>query len=151
MADDVRTVIAHGQEESPMARLPYVDAGPGVGDTDLSELYATITDLRGSVLNLYRALANQPDALRSFMAMSRYVRNDSRLDPGLRELAILATAHALDVPYEKYHHEKVARLVGVADAKIEAFPNWQDSTSFDPTERLVLSYADQVARRRDVD
>jgi alkylhydroperoxidase family enzyme len=134
-----------------MARVPYVDIMPGDQDRELAELYATIADLRGSVPNLHRALANQPAALRAFMGMSRYVRDDSRLAPRLRELAILATGYALDITYEKHHHVRVARRVGLSEAKLGAFPNWWDSGLFDETELAVLTYADQVARRRDID
>jgi alkylhydroperoxidase family enzyme len=46
---------------------------------------------------------------------------------------------------------RAARRVGVDEAKIQAFPRWWESRLFDATERAVLTYADQVARRRDVD
>src|SRR5258708_7412958 len=139
------------EEYKPMARVPYVGADSPGQDPTLADLYASIADLRGSVHNLHRALANQPAALRAFMGMSRYVRDDSRLDPKLRELAILATGHALDVAYEKHHHIRAARRVGLPEEKINAFPRWWESSLFDETERTVLTYADQVARRRDVD
>jgi alkylhydroperoxidase family enzyme len=134
-----------------MARVPYVDAPIGGERPDLTELFSSIADLRGSVHNLHRALANQPAALQAFMGMSRYVRDDSRLDPRLRELAILATGYALDVAYEQHHHIRAARRVGVAEEKIAAFPWWWEASVFDDVERAVLAYADQVARRRDVD
>jgi alkylhydroperoxidase family enzyme len=136
---------------SRVARLPYVEPTQAAGGTDLTELYAHITGLRGSVLNLYRALASQPSALEAFMGMSRYVRDESQLDPQLRELAILATGYALDVEYEKHHHVPAARRSGVSEEKIGAFPNWRRSEVYSDIERIVLEYADQVARRRDVD
>jgi alkylhydroperoxidase family enzyme len=134
-----------------VARLPYVDANAGDSIPGLRQLYAEITDLRGSVHNLHRELANQPEALRAFMGMSRYVRDDAQLAPRLRELAVLATAYALDVPYEKIHHIPAARRVGVTEAQLAAFPDWASAEVFDATERAVLGYADQVARRREVD
>ena len=70
-----------------MARVPYVDAIEGVSPPDLVALYRDIAGLRGSVLNLNRALGNQPAALRAFMAMSRYIRDDAALPANLRELA----------------------------------------------------------------
>ncbi|HEX5416331.1 MAG TPA: carboxymuconolactone decarboxylase family protein [Chloroflexota bacterium] len=128
-----------------MARVPYRGE-----DAEVAELYREIAGLRGSVLNLYRALANQPEALRAFMGVSRYVRDAASLDPALRELAILATAYALDVPYEKFHHLPAARRAGVAESKLAAFPAWRGSAAFGEAERAVLAYADEVARRRDV-
>ncbi|HLH74775.1 MAG TPA: carboxymuconolactone decarboxylase family protein [Chloroflexota bacterium] len=134
-----------------MARLPYISDAEATDQPGLRQLYHEIAGLRGSVHNLHRILANQPEALRAFMVMSRYVRNDAALDPRLRELAVLATAYALDVEYEKHHHLPAARRVGISEEQLAAFPNWQDASVFNAVERAVLTYADQVARRRQVD
>lgn len=130
-----------------MARLPYVD--DSAGSDELQRLYRDIAGLRGAVHHLHRVLANQPDALRAFMAMSRYVRNEAELAPRLRELAVLATAYALDVDYEKHHHVPAARRAGVTEAQLATFPDWRASDAFDASELAVLDYADQVARSRD--
>jgi alkylhydroperoxidase family enzyme len=130
-----------------MARVPYVDRPEGA----LVALYRDIAGLRGSVLNLHRALANQPDALRAFMVMSRHVRDDATLDPRLRELAVLATAYALGQRYEQFHHIPAARKAGVREEQIAAFPRWATADVWDASERAVLVYAEQVARSRDVD
>lgn len=134
-----------------MARVPYVDPAAAVPAGDLAALFQDIADLRGAVHHLHRALANQPPALRAFMGMSRYVRDESALAPALRELAVLATAYALDVEYEKVHHRPAARRAGVSEEKLAAFPDWASADVFDATERAVLAYADQVARTRQVD
>lgn len=134
-----------------VARVPYVSEVAARDTPGLSELYAEITNLRGGVINLYQALANQPAALRAFMGMSRYIREESSFDPALRELAILATGYALDVPYEIHHHLPIARRVGVPHAKLAAFPGWQESSEFTSVERAVLTYAHAVARRGTVD
>jgi alkylhydroperoxidase family enzyme len=137
------------REVCHMARVPYVEPSESPA---IAELYSGITGLRGSVLNLYKAVANQPPALEAFMHMSRYVRDDSSLPPHLRELAILATAYALDVEYEKYHHVRAGRQAGISEEQLAAFPAWRDRLDlFDERERAVLSFADQVARRREVD
>jgi alkylhydroperoxidase family enzyme len=131
-----------------MARVPYPEAEPG---SDLAAIYADIAGLRGRIVNLNKALANQPPALRAFMAMSRHVRNASSLPGDVRELAILAVAYALDAPYEQAHHIPVARREGVSEEKLAAFPDWATCAAFTPTERAVLAYADQVTRTRDAD
>ncbi len=134
-----------------MARVPYVDPWePSVGP-ELSELFSSIAGLRGSVHNLQRALANNPAALRAYLGMSRYVRDESSLAPRLRELAVLAVAHVQNVPYEIHYHVPAARRAGVPEEQIAAFPNWAASDRFDAVERAVLTYADQVARRLEVD
>jgi alkylhydroperoxidase family enzyme len=134
-----------------MARVPYVEAVEGESPPELVALYRDIAGLRGEVVHLYKALANQPEALRAFMGMSRYIRDDAELPADLRELAILATGYAVGAGYEIHHHVPVARRVGVREEQIAAFPDWAASGAFDETERAVLAYADQVARTRDVD
>jgi len=84
------------------ARVPYVGADP---------VFARVEAMGRPVLNLYRALANQPAALDAFLDMSRYVRSGSSLDAGLRELVILATAHELGQDYE-VAHRRVRALDG---------------------------------------
>lgn len=134
-----------------MARVPYVEVSNPDTSLDLVSLFREIADLRGSVHHLQQALANQPAALRAFMGMSRYIRNESPLPAKLRELAVLATAYSLDVEYEKHHHRPAARRAGVTEVQLAAFPNWTSSDAFDPAERAVLGYADQVARTHQVD
>jgi 4-carboxymuconolactone decarboxylase len=121
-----------------MARLPYVDA------------YEEVRALGRPLLNLYRVLANQPPALRAFLGMSHYVRDQSTLPAALRELTILATAFALGVRYEQVHHLAGARRAGVSDAKLAAFPAWQASGLFDGPERAAMAYAHEVAATRRV-
>ena len=135
-----------------MARIPYVDAPlPGTDDPEgLRPLYEEMASARGSVLDLYRALANAPGALRAYFALSRYIRDGSSLDPQLRELAIVATGYALDVEYERFHHEPAARRAGVTDAQLAAVPAWRTAPDgvFDRLEQAVLTYVEEVARTR---
>lgn len=131
-----------------MARVPYVTEQQAAADPLLASLYADAASRRGSVLNLYRAIANQPGALQAHLAMSRYVRDDSSLRRDLRELAILATGHALGAEYEQVQHAAAARAVGVSEAKIAAFPDWNQPGLFSAEELAVLSFADEVARTR---
>src|SRR5581483_7915989 len=96
--------------------LDYV--APGTSK-EADAVYAEVQRLGRPILNLYAELGNQPGALAAFLSMSRYVRDDSSLDPGLRELLILATARELRQDYEIAQHTDVARRVGVPEEKIE--------------------------------
>jgi len=134
-----------------MARLPYVDEPAASADpAGAAAAYAEVRALGRPLLNLYRVLANQPPALRAFLGMSRYVRDESTLPPRLRELVILATAFALRVEYEQVHHLAAARRAGVSQAALDAFPAWQASAAFDPAERAAMTYAHEVAPPRHV-
>jgi AhpD family alkylhydroperoxidase len=103
------------------------------------------------VLNLYSVLANQPPALAAFLEMSRYVRSGSSLDPGLRELAILATAHELGQDYEVAHHTQAAAREGVDSAKVAAVMPGGSLDAFTPAERCAVEFARQAAHTRSCD
>lgn len=104
-----------------------------------------------SVLNLYRMLANQPPALAAFLEMSRYVRSQSSLDPGLRELVILATAHELGQEYEITHHTEAAERAGVLPEKVAATAAASSLDTLTPLERSAVEFARQAARTRSCD
>jgi 4-carboxymuconolactone decarboxylase len=131
-----------------MARLGYVK--PGASQT-IDALYAEIGRMGRPVLNLYQVLANQPPALGAFLDMSRYVRSGSSLEPGLRELAILATAHALGQEYEVAHHSEAALQAGVSDAKVAAVGPSGSLEALTQEERCAVEFARQAAHTNSCD
>jgi 4-carboxymuconolactone decarboxylase len=131
-----------------MARLPYIGDGTSAA---ADELYAEIGRMGRPVLNLYRVLANQPPALAAFLEMSRYVRSGSALEPGLRELEILATAHELGQEYEVAHHTAAAARVGLPQAKVKAVAPGGSLETLSLRERCAVEFARQVARTRTCD
>lgn len=131
-----------------MARLPYVALGASAA---ADALYAEIERMGRPVLNLYKELANQPPALAAFLEMSRYVRSGSSLDAGLRELAILATAHALGQDYEVAHHTEAATRAGVSAEKLAAVAPGGSLDALTSAERGAVEFARQVAQARTCD
>jgi 4-carboxymuconolactone decarboxylase len=131
-----------------MARLRYVGAGASAA---ADELYAELERVGRPALNLYRVLANQPPALAAFLGVSRYVRSQSSLDAGLRELAILATAHELGQVYEVAHHTEAALRAGVPDEKVAAVAPGGAVGVLTPAERAAVEFAKQAAHTRSCD
>src|ERR1700676_4659127 len=125
-----------------MARMPYVEAGASPA---ADELLPALQLMGRPALNLYRLLANQPPALAAFLEMSRYVRSASSLDPGLRELAILATAHELGQAYEVAHHTQAAARAGVSAEKVAAVVAGGAVGVLTPAERAAVEFAKQAA------
>ena len=121
-----------------MPRLAYVRPGTSA---DADRVYEQVQRLGRPVLNLYAALANQPRALAAFLEMSRYIRGESSLEPGLRELSILASARALDQRYEVAHHTDAARRAGVSDEKIAG-------VGLSEREACAVDYAREAAATR---
>lgn len=120
-----------------MARVPYLDQ---------SDLAPENRDLLARNVNLYRAMTHSPDATRSFLGMAQFIRYHSKLDPRLREMAILQVGYAAKSPYEYSHHIRIGRDFGVTDDDIRgivADTNGK-STGFTPLEKAVLKAAREL-------
>ena len=117
-----------------MARLPYLDK---------SDLLPEHQDLLSRNINLYRLLAHSPRAARSLNTMARYIRDGSRLDPRLRELAILQVGYATRSAYEYSHHIRISRDFDVSDDDIRAIADETAgrSSSLEPLAKAVLRAA----------
>src|SRR5262249_16774452 len=120
-----------------MARLPYLDK---------ADLLPEHQDLLARNLNLYRVLAHSPRAARSLNTLARYVRDGSRLDPRLRELAILQVSYLTGSGWGFSHHLRIGREVGVSDDDIRAIgaETAGRPTQFDPLAKLVLRAAREM-------
>lgn len=121
-----------------MSRIPY-PAQDEIGE-DARELLDKLPPL-----NVTRMFAGAPASLRPLLELGRSILLESELDPRLRELAILAVAHATASDYERFQHEAIARTLAVPEAEIEAIAVGQ-YIDLDPDARLIATFADEVAR-----
>jgi alkylhydroperoxidase family enzyme len=96
-----------------------------------------------SILNIYRALAHSPEALRRFMKFGSYLLAEGKLDPKLRELAILRAGVLCRSPYEVSQHIGFGRRVGLTDAQIRGVAAPGQGT-FSPQEMAVLAFASEL-------
>ncbi len=120
-----------------MARIPYREPGDlAPGDRDLLE----------RPIALFKALVNSPNGLRAFSTLGGFIRHKSRLDPRLRELAILQVGWLARAPYEWSHHIKLGRDFGVSDDDIRALIDETEGrpTTLDEPARLVLRAAREM-------
>ena len=122
-----------------MARLPYLDK---------SDLAPEHQELLARNITLHRALAHSPDGLRAFGGLGQFIRHKSRLDPRLRELAILQVGYLARAPYEWSHHVKIGRDFGVTDDDIRALieETGGRTTELEPLARLVLKAAREATQ-----
>ena len=120
-----------------MARVPYLDR---------KDVKPEHQDLLARGINLYRALVHSPDGLRSFSALGHFIRHTSRLDPRLRELAILQVGYLARSPYEYSHHVEIGRDFGVSDEDIRAIANETAGrpTQLEPIAKAVLRAAREM-------
>ncbi len=118
-----------------MARVPYLDA---------TNLAAEHQDLLKRPISLHRALVNSPGAARAMNGMGQFIRFGSKLDPRLRELAILQVGWLARSPYEWSHHVKIGRDFGVTDDDIKALI---DDTAGKPTKLDAMAKTVLLAAR----
>jgi len=122
-----------------MARVPYLDQ---------QDLAAEHRDLLARSINIVRALANSPNGLRAFHGLAEFIRFRSRLDPRLRELAILMVGYVTRSPYEWSHHVEIGMRFGVSDADIRALMEEAEGrpSQLEPQARTVLKAAAEMTR-----
>jgi len=120
-----------------MARVPYFDR---------ADLPPEHQDLLKRPINLFRALVNSPGAARGWSVIGHYIRHGSKLDPRLRELAILQVGYVARSPYEYSHHIKIGHDFGVSDDDIRAIAAETQgrTTDLEPLAKTVLKAAREM-------
>jgi alkylhydroperoxidase family enzyme len=120
-----------------MARVPYLEK---------SDLSAEVQELLHRPISLHKALVNSPGAARAFSSLGQYIRYGSKLDPRLRELAILQVGWLARSPYEWSHHVKIGNDFGVTDEDIQALidDTADKPASLDTMSKLVLVAAREI-------
>lgn len=120
-----------------MARLPYLNP------TDLAE---GDRDLLKRMITLHRCLVNSPGMARAFGGLGQYIRYGSKLDPRLRELAILQIGWLARSAYEWSHHVKIGKDFGVTDADIRALiaDTAGEANELELLAKLVLKGAREI-------
>jgi alkylhydroperoxidase family enzyme len=120
-----------------MARLPYLTQ---------SDLAPEHKDLLKRDIALYRQLVHSPNGFKAFHALGHFIRYGSKLDPRLRELAILQVGYLARSPYEWSHHIQLGYEFGVSDDDIRALIADTEgrSTNLDYLTRTVLKAAREM-------
>lgn len=123
-----------------MARLPYLDR---------ADLAPEHQDLLARNINLLRLMVNSPNGARAFHGLGHYIRYDSKLDPRLREMAILQVGYLTRSVYEYTHHIKLSRQFGVSaqDVRAIAAETAGRPTELDALTKTVLRAAREMTTR----
>ena len=107
-------------------------------------LFERLEQRQGGVLNIFRALSHSPVALRRFMKLGTYFLEEGKLDPQLRELAILRVGRVCGAPYEVAQHVALARRAGLTDAQIRGV-DAPHAGLYDRRQLAVLAYAGELS------
>ena len=122
-----------------MARVPYLTK---------DDLAPEHQDLLARDINSTRALIHSPNALRAFRGLGSFIRYGSKLDPRLRELAILQVGWLARSPYEWSHHVKIGYDFGVSDDDIRALIDETEGRTeqLEPLAKTVLKAAREMTK-----
>ena len=129
------------------ARVPLVERET-VPAADLPA-YDHVAKSRGAgrMPNVFKALANNPAVMDRVAAVGEYMRFQSKLDPQLRELAILTTAQEIRCAYEWTAHYTIAQKLGVPAKLLSSVGTPQIESEPAPLGP-ELRFARLVARRK---
>jgi len=120
-----------------MARLPYPDLKTLAADTQ--EFFRKLP-----ALNIFRMMAGGEGLLPVFVRLGNYLLYKSKLDPILREIAIIRVGVLSKASYEVFQHERIGRGLGMSDRLIAAVHGGPDDPGFDELQRLVMRFTDEV-------
>lgn len=120
-----------------MARVPYCDTATAPEGS--REMLAKMADL-----NVFKALANSPTMFPPFIRLGNAILLKSKLDPVLREMAIVRVGVLSRASYEVFQHERISRQVGIPEEKIAALRQGPEAPVFSEEERAVLRFTDDV-------
>src|SRR6478672_13660328 len=137
-AKSASSAIAN-KDNKQMARLPYLEA---------DQVAPEYRDMLKRNTNLHKLLVNSPDMARAFSGMGGYIRFKSKLDPRLRELAILQVGWMEKSEYEFTHHVKIGKEFGVTDDDIQGLIAETDGkpSKLEPLAKAILKGAREMVR-----
>lgn len=127
--------------EADPSALPLYDAlfGP---DRDPVAEPGTATGTPG---NWWTVFALVPECLGHAVAGFQFYRGEDRkLSARLRELGQARAGFARGSQFVYSQHCKALRAVGFSEEQIEGIAHWAASDLFDPLERAVLAYTDDL-------
>ena len=140
MGDRVREVGL--ADATPETRKIYKQI---FGERDPVAEPGTTTGTRG---DYWTTLALVPDIFKlSTEIVMALLAPGRKLDPILRELAILRNAIVGDCKFEYSQHHKVSRMIGMPEEKLAAVKSWTTSSVYSPAERAVMAATDELIGR----
>ena len=132
-----------------MARIPYVEKDKA--PQEIAELFTKMEARGARVGNIWKMLAHSPSTLLHLIRMGNALLSKTKLNPKLREMAILRTSVIVDCEYERRSHAMFGKEVGMTDEQVSTIKDWENSSAFNETERAVLRFTDEVAKNARVE
>jgi alkylhydroperoxidase family enzyme len=119
-------------------RLPVNEAKAAADEAGVPDYMAELA--------IFQVLLNHPKLACAFNDLLATMMWRGKLDPRLRELAIMRIGWLTASDYEWTQHWRVAQGLGVSADDLVGVRDWPAHESFGPTERAVLAATDDVVR-----
>lgn len=126
------------------ARLRLVE-GAG-GDPRIARIFGEIAAAQGSVPNLFRMYANNPDVLEANWMRVRAVMLQGSLSRKLKESIAVVVSHDNDCRYCVEHHSQALLALGVSAEEVQRLLRDPLAGNFEPKERALLALTRQANR-----
>jgi 4-carboxymuconolactone decarboxylase len=123
-----------------MARIPYFDPADAVGPR-AKKAYEKLPPL-----NIFRMMGHAGEMVDGFTKLGTQILNFSKLDPILREIAIIRVGVLSNASYEVFQHERIGRQAGMSPALIKAVHEGPQAAAFDDLQRKVMRFTDDVVQ-----
>ncbi|MGH6953689.1 MAG: carboxymuconolactone decarboxylase family protein [Alphaproteobacteria bacterium] len=129
----------------------YRDIPPAEMTADQRRVHeAILAGPRGNVAAPFRILLGSPELADRVQRLEEFLRYRSSLAPRLSELAILATAHHWNAPFEWASHVPLALKAGVPSEVIAAIESGRRPSFAQPDEAVVYDVATELLAARDL-
>jgi alkylhydroperoxidase family enzyme len=124
-----------------MARIPYFKSEDA--DTEKLDLLRIEPQL-----NLFKIVTHATTRIaRKFIGLPTAVLRSGKLDPILREMAIVRTGILCHSEYEVYQHRILSKMTGMPEEKLEALNIGSTAPVFSEIERLVLRFTEETVQQ----
>jgi alkylhydroperoxidase family enzyme len=104
-----------------------------------------------AVPNVVKALSNSPGLASKVFPLANYFMNQSKLDPRVRELAVLMLMTRCNCEYGFVRHIEIAKKCGLSQEQIDNVGNYQSSSLFTADDKVILRYAEELTTNARVD
>lgn len=122
-----------------MARIPYFNPADAAGRA--KEWYGRLPPL-----NIFRMMGHSGELLDGFVRLGNQILAFTKLDPVLREIAIVRVGVLSNASYEVFQHERISRQVGMSEDKIAAIHEGPEAAAFNDLEKMVMRFTDDVVK-----
>jgi len=100
---------------------------------------------RGPVLNVFRTVAQDPEAAKAFLAWGGYILSKKNgLAAREREIVILRTGYLCKSGYEWTQHVRIGLDSGLTEAEVEAIKGGPSHPTWNKLDSLLIQASDEL-------